>query len=107
MCQNRKTKEEFIIDANKVHDSKYDYSLVDYKSNRDKVKIICHIHGVFEQMAKNHISKINRRGCPKCKGGIKSTTNEFIKKANIKHNYLYNYDMTNYINNVIKLRIIY
>ena len=28
----RKTTEQFIIDAKKVHGDKYDYSLVDYKN---------------------------------------------------------------------------
>lgn len=28
--------EQFIIKANKVHDKKYDYSLVEYKNNKTK-----------------------------------------------------------------------
>lgn len=60
----KKTTTEFIKDANKVHNGKYDYSLVDYINNATKVKIICPTHGVFEQKPSNHLSG---KGCPKCK----------------------------------------
>ena len=42
-----KTTEQFIIQAKEVHGDHYDYSLVDYKTNKIKVKIICPIHGVL------------------------------------------------------------
>ena len=60
----RKTTEQFIEDACKVHGDRYDYSLVDYKNNYTKVKIICDIHGIFEQTSINHIHGNNN--CPKC-----------------------------------------
>lgn len=47
----RKTREQFIEEAIKVHGDRYDYSLVEYKTKEDKVKIICPIHGIFEQKA--------------------------------------------------------
>ena len=62
---NQSNTEEFLTKANLIHGAKFDYSLVDYKNARIKVKIICPIHGVFEQTPNNHLS---RRGCPKCKG---------------------------------------
>jgi len=42
---------------------KYDYSLVDYKNSRTKVKIICPKHGVFEQKPSRLLLKGN---CPSC-----------------------------------------
>lgn len=60
---NRKTREKFILDANKVHNNKYDYSKTVYVSDSSKVKIICPIHGGFEQKANNHL---NGAGCPFC-----------------------------------------
>ena len=54
----RKTTEEFIKDAKAVHHDVYDYSHVDYVRNRDKVKILCHVHGIFEQRPTDHL-----RGC--------------------------------------------
>ena len=55
----RLTIEEFIIKSNKVHNNKYDYSLVKYKNNHTPVKIICPIHGIFEQIPNNHF----KQGC--------------------------------------------
>lgn len=42
------TTEQFIESARKIHGNKYDYSQVEYVTNRTPVKIICPIHGVFE-----------------------------------------------------------
>lgn len=61
----RLTTEIFIEKSKNVHGEKYDYSLVDYKNGRQTVKIICQKHGIFEQIARNHISL--KQGCPKCK----------------------------------------
>lgn len=58
-----KTTKQFVKDAYKIHRNKYDYSLVDYKNERDKVKIICPIHGIFEQSPLYHLSGC---GCPNC-----------------------------------------
>lgn len=40
--------------CNEVHNNKYDYSLVEYKNTRSKIKIICEEHGIFEQLSKGH-----------------------------------------------------
>jgi very-short-patch-repair endonuclease len=52
----------FIKQVNEYHNNKYDYSLVEYKNNKTKVKIICPKHGIFEQTPDNHYKK----GCPYC-----------------------------------------
>jgi len=57
------TTEQFIEKAKTVHGSKYDYSLVKYKNAKTKVKIICPIHGVFEQTPDKHL---RGSGCLKC-----------------------------------------
>lgn len=54
---------QFINSSVKNHGDKYDYSLVEYKNNKTKVKIICHDHGMFRQTPNEHIGG---RGCPKC-----------------------------------------
>ncbi len=56
--------EEFIDRANVIHKYKYDYSNVKLNSLSEKVKILCKEHGVFEQIANNHICG---NGCPLCK----------------------------------------
>lgn len=57
------TKENFILNANLKHNNLYDYSLVEYKGNKIKIKIICKMHGIFEQTPNNHL-KGNK--CMKC-----------------------------------------
>lgn len=62
-CRNLHTTEEFIFNVSKKHGDIYDYSLVDYTHNRNKVKIICKTHGIFEQKAGIHM---DGKGCPTC-----------------------------------------
>ena len=99
-CVGRnKTNEEFINNAKKIHDNRYDYSLVDYKLSTDKIKIICNLHGEFEQTPNNHL---NGNGCPKCKGLTISdkktkTTDEFIDEAKLVHGNKYDYSLVDYI----------
>ena len=58
------TKQEFIKRAKAIHGDKYDYSLVDYKNNKTKIKIICKQCGtIFEQLPENHLKY---EGCPNC-----------------------------------------
>ena len=76
-----KTIDKFIVDANIIHDNKYDYSLVEYKNATIKIKIICNKHGIFEQTPNNHL---RNHGCPICqssKGEI--NINKFLKQNNI------------------------
>lgn len=65
----RKTKEQFIADARKVHGYRYDYSRVDYKNNKLPLIIICPTHGEFEQRGDMHLQG---HGCPKCKPSQKT-----------------------------------
>ena len=92
----RLTTEEWIVKARKVHGDKYDYSLVYYKKSNLKVKIICPIHGVFEQIANNHTSA--KMGCDICSGRVKLTLEEFINRARKIHGDFYSYYKSEYIN---------
>lgn len=58
------TQEDFIQRAKNVHGDKYDYSEVNYINSSTKVKIICPIHGGFEQIPNNHL---RGAGCFRCK----------------------------------------
>ncbi len=49
-----KTK-KFIKNAKKIHGNKYNYSLVNYVNACLKIRIICSIHGIFEQSPGNHL----------------------------------------------------
>lgn len=96
------TNTTFADKSNNTHDFRYDYSLVVYINNKRKVKIVCPIHGVFEQTPNNHLSG---HGCPGCFGTMLLTTEKFISKSNIKHNHFYNYEFVKYINNHICVKI--
>ena len=82
------TTEQFIKRANKVHDNKYNYSLVEYKNTHNKIKIICLKHGIFEQTPNKHLKG---QGCIECSGKKKLTKKEFIKRANKVHDNKYNH----------------
>ena len=54
----------FKIRAQKLHNGKYDYSLVEYVDEFQPVVILCKKHGEFLQ--KPHYHLILGSGCPKC-----------------------------------------
>ena len=97
-------KKLFVIKANIVHDNKYNYSISNYNGNRNKIKIFCLIHGIFEQISSDHL---NGHGCPKCSHPSKRLDNdEFIKKAIKIHNDAYDYTLIKYISARKKICII-
>lgn len=55
--------DDFIKRSNKKHNFKYDYSQTVYKGTRERVDIVCPIHGLFSQNAKNHLDGY---GCAEC-----------------------------------------
>ena len=79
-------KTNFIKKSKLIHGEKYDYSLVNYKTGKDKVIIICSIHGEFLQTPFAHSSPSMRQGCPFCK--ISKGEDE-IEKFLIKNNIEY------------------
>ncbi len=104
MCAGIKKKSlnEFIKEAKKIHKNKFDYSLSDYKNNQTKIKIICPKHNEFEQIPSDHLKGL---GCAKC-GCVKNlTTNEFIERAKEKHS-KYDYSLVEYKNMHTKVKII-
>lgn len=104
-----KTLDEFIYEANKIHNNKYDYSQTIYKLGRDKIKIICKEHGEFMQQADAHVRQ--KQGCPTC--GTKKqvskrtkTLEKFIEESINLHGNKYDYSKSNYINDNSKITII-
>ena len=84
--------EDFIKESNKFHDYKYDYSLANYINNRSLLEIICRNHGIFKQIASNHLSG---QGCPKC-AGKKLTNNEILEKCKKIHKNKYDYSKSDF-----------
>ena len=102
------TFEIFEKRANESHNFKYKYIPTELKNNKTKLKIICPIHGEFEQMASLHLCG---QGCPKCGNAEKrskmaSNTEEFIEKAKVVHGNKYDYSKVEYINKGTKVCII-
>ena len=89
---------DFIEKANLIHNNKYDYSKVSYIDWCTKVKIICPIHGEFEQIPNNHLKGCN---CPKCGNIIR---NDILRKSLFKfivdsqniHKFKYDYSKVYY-----------
>lgn len=100
---NCKTTDDFISDARRVHGDKYDYSLVEYKGNKEKVWIICNNLHCFSQTPCDHL---RGRGCPHCSGIAKSNTASFINSARMTHCGVYDYSKVEYVNNSTKVKII-
>ena len=94
--------DEFIEKAKKIHNEKYDYNEIKYINSIKKIKIRCHIHGIFEQMPNSHL---NGTGCPKCIGRNK-TTEEFINKSTLIHGSKYDYSLVDYKKGRTKIKII-
>jgi len=94
---------KFIDKALKVHGDRYDYSLVDYKSSKIKIKITCKQHGIFEQLPSKHLSG---RGCPTCGGSIKKNTETFKNESIKAHGDIYDYSLSKYKSANDKIKII-
>ncbi len=95
----RGSNQSFIEKAKNIHGNKYDYSKVNYRTNKIKVCIICPDHGEFWQKPNGHLLGY---GCPMCANIKKSesklkNTETFIKESSVIHNNKYDYSKTNYV----------
>lgn len=96
--ENRKSTEQFIEDAKRLHGDKYDYSRVKYHGNKKPVEIVCPTHGSFWQKPNSHLT--SRNGCRFCMESKGERAIEMLlKKYQINHireyrlvPYLYRYD---------------
>ena len=77
--KKRYTLEEFINKANKIHNNRYSYTQTNYIDSKKKIRIICNIHGHFNQTPKNHLQG---NGCPKCSRLSSWGQINYVKKAN-------------------------
>lgn len=89
-----RTQEQFIERAREIHGNTYDYSAVEYVNSSTKVKIICPIHGVFEQTPNKHLAG---QGCKVCgRERTKVGKDEFISRARKVHGDKYDYSKVVY-----------
>ena len=104
----RKTSEQFILEAKAIHGDKYDYSKTEYVNGRTKVCIICPEHGEFWQSPNKHLLG---QGCKKCSRKIISleqslSKEEFIERAKLIHGNKYDYSKVDYKGYEEKVKII-
>jgi hypothetical protein len=99
-----KSTNAFIDAARYVHGELYDYSQVDYKGNKQKVKILCHKHGIFQQKPNMHVSRAN--GCPSCSQAKPLSNGDFLARAHAAHGDKYDYSLVEYRGNKTKVKII-
>lgn len=100
----RRTTEEFVEEANRVHNGKYTYEHTVYKNSSSKVIVTCPIHGDFEVTPSHHIH--SKSGCRKCYGNYQMNTEEFVERAKRVHGDKYDYSKSEYINKNTKVCII-
>lgn len=72
------TSINFTNRSNKIHNSKYDYSKVEYINCKTKIDIICPIHGIFSQIPVHHIRCVGCSNCSKFYGGDFSEKHLYI-----------------------------
>ena len=95
---DRTTTAEFIERAVAKHKGKYDYTLVEYTTSKEKVTIICKAHGAFQQDASGHLAG---RGCPKCgderiAASQRQSIESFVARARAAHGDKFDYSKVDY-----------
>lgn len=101
MPRKQLTTEDFIRKAHEVHGDKYDYSETVFVDSKTKVRIICPIHGPFEQAPYSHLQGV---GCMACgsektkKSKVKWDEKTFIAKACEVHGDKYDYSKLGFVN---------
>ena len=104
MERKRKTKEEWIRSANRIHDNKYVYTKVNSYLSKQKIIVTCPIHGDFITTWDGHIN--GKNGCPKCSKCYKWNNEEWIEEVSRKFNNKYDYSKTVYTKAKEKVTII-
>lgn len=99
--------QEALAKSKNVHDDFYDYSISVYNGYRNKVKIICPIHGIFEQIMYNHIKGMGCMECGKEKtlNSLNKNKDTIIEKFEKIHGDTYDYSLVVYVNNKTKVKI--
>lgn len=69
--------DDFIKNANIIHNNKYEYSKITYINARTKIIITCKSHGDFEQTPDSHLRGC---GCPYCVNKTEFILYEYLQK---------------------------
>jgi hypothetical protein len=79
-CGNRRKGapwgiDEFLLHAKETHGGKYEYDKSTFTRMRDKIRIICPIHGEFWQVCQMHVYG---QGCPSCGNSLSKGEKEIL-----------------------------
>lgn len=105
---NALSNDEFVSKASIIHNNFYNYSKTNYITCKQKVIITCPIHGDFLVFPHSHLQGISCRKCGNTKISKSKRMNQqkFLKLANQVHNNYYDYTLTKYLTNKIKVVIV-
>lgn len=81
--------EDFVLQANKIHNNKFKYNKLSYINKSNDIEIICPTHGNFFQLGHSHIKGA---GCPQCNPQRGWTLTEWInlfKTKNLSYGSVY------------------
>jgi formylmethanofuran dehydrogenase subunit E len=91
--------DEFLKAAYDIHQNKYTYPNLNFKTLNDRINIECLIHGIFSQQASSHL---RGRGCKKCHFDKMRKCDDFIAKSKfINGNEVFDYSFVVEINSVL------
>lgn len=99
----RYSQQEWILEANRVHNNKYNYDETNYVNYSTKVIIICPIHKNFKKSPYRHLKG---EGCNQCNGYLYPTTENWVTHCSKIHNNFYNYSEVVYKDQKSKVTII-
>lgn len=90
---------DYIDMCNSIHkEFNYDYSKTKFTNLKDRITVICPIHGEFSIIARHHKNGSRCRKCNLTRPENKNRANaRFIKRAAHRHNYFYDYTKINCI----------
>ena len=102
----KQTPEQFIKQAQEIHDNIYGYSKVKYINSKTLVTITCPTHGDFEQTPGGHLCG----GCKQCANVYigqcrRKSQEKFIEEVLLTHNNKYTYDKVVYVNSTTDIII--
>lgn len=104
-CNSKKNTEIFVKQCIEIRGDYYDYSKVNYVSNKHKVTLIHKLCShEFNVRPSNFLYKFST--CPKCAGHMLKTKEQFIEESKLIHGDKYDYSKVNYINTSIKVGIV-
>lgn len=101
----RKTLEEFVCQSKERFPDKFDYSLTEYKNTMTHVKLVCDIHGVFEQTPNEHLQSVT--GCTKCGRELSSgySLTDYVNVCGNEGSHLYIHKLNDSDSEFIKIGI--